>query len=296
MKKAILIATILLLVGILICAGVLFATNFDFTMLGTDQALPVSETVTGDFLDIQIELDTTDVEFRHSQDGSCRIEGNYPQHMPITAVVENSVLTVKQNDQRKWYHHIGLFWGEHKLVVYLPETAYGQLTVSTDTGDIRIPQGFVFFNEVSLSVSTGDISFAAATGDLTATASTGDIWINGLKTDGNISLTVSTGDIFLENVVCNQLSVTTSSGDVKLNASNGEYIEINTDTGDVKLTASDGESININTDTGDVGGTLLTDKIFIVDTDTGKVLVPETTTGGKCKITTGTGDIKITIE
>ena len=40
----------------------------------------------------------------------------------------------------------------------------------------------------------------------------------------------------------------------------------------------------------------LTEKIFIAKTDTGEIKVPETTSGGKCKITTDTGDIKIEIK
>ena len=51
----------------------------------------------------------------------------------------------------------------------------------------------------------------------------------------------------------------------------------------------------VETDTGDVRGSLLTEKTFIVQTDTGSVDVPETTTGGKCEITTDTGDIEIEI-
>ena len=59
--------------------------------------------------------------------------------------------------------------------------------------------------------------------------------------------------------------------------------------------ASDAASIFVETDTGDVKGSLLSEKIFIINTDTGKKEVPESTTGGRCKITTDTGDIKITI-
>ena len=52
----------------------------------------------------------------------------------------------------------------------------------------------------------------------------------------------------------------------------------------------------VNTSTGDVNGTLLSEKIFITDTSTGRVSVPKTTSGGKCEITTSTGDINIGIK
>ena len=41
---------------------------------------------------------------------------------------------------------------------------------------------------------------------------------------------------------------------------------------------------------------LFSDKIFFASTDTGSVNVPKTTTGGRCEITTDTGDIDIVVE
>jgi len=43
-------------------------------------------------------------------------------------------------------------------------------------------------------------------------------------------------------------------------------------------------------------GTILSDKIFIASSDTGNVFVPDTTSGGKCKITVSTGNINIKIK
>ena len=46
----------------------------------------------------------------------------------------------------------------------------------------------------------------------------------------------------------------------------------------------------------DVTGTLLSEKVFIAQSGTGRIDVPETTTDGKCKITTDTGRISLSIE
>ena len=72
-------------------------------------------------------------------------------------------------------------------------------------------------------------------------------------------------------------------------------ISVERSTGDVKLDSCDAGEISVTTDTGDVTGSLLTDKVFITQTDTGRVNVPETTSGGKCRIFTDTGDIQIEI-
>ena len=75
-----------------------------------------------------------------------------------------------------------------------------------------------------------------------------------------------------------------------------ESFNIERSTGDIKLTDCDAEEIEIETTTGNIEGALKTPKIFIATSDTGKINVPETTEGGKCKLTTDTGDIKIMIK
>ena len=57
----------------------------------------------------------------------------------------------------------------------------------------------------------------------------------------------------------------------------------------------DAENLEIETGTGDVRGTLLSSKIFMVKTSTGDIDVPETTTGGICKVKTSTGEVYIRI-
>ena len=58
----------------------------------------------------------------------------------------------------------------------------------------------------------------------------------------------------------------------------------------------DAFEIVAKTSTGDVTGSFLSEKIFMAQTDTGRIDVPQTMTGGKCQITTNTGDIKVKIE
>ncbi len=86
-----------------------------------------------------------------------------------------------------------------------------------------------------------------------------------------------TGTIFLKNVVA----------EGRFSIENG--------TGNVKFEKSDAAQISVKTSTGDVTGTLLSEKVFITETSTGNVRVPKTITGGKCAITTSTGNIEINI-
>jgi DUF4097 and DUF4098 domain-containing protein YvlB len=74
----------------------------------------------------------------------------------------------------------------------------------------------------------------------------------------------------------------------------GNYT-IERSTGDVTFNGCDAAELLVEVSTGDVTGTLLTEKVFVVRSSSGKIDVPETITGGKCKITTSTGCIHIEI-
>jgi len=74
-----------------------------------------------------------------------------------------------------------------------------------------------------------------------------------------------------------------------------QLLSIERSTGDVQFDGCDAGEIYVETDTGAVKGTLLSEKVFIVESDTGSIRVPKSVTGGKCEITTDTGDIKIDI-
>lgn len=67
------------------------------------------------------------------------------------------------------------------------------------------------------------------------------------------------------------------------------------DTGDIEFDGCDADAIYVKTDTGSVMGTFLTDKEFVTDTDTGSVDVPKSVTGGRCEISTDTGNIRVKI-
>ena len=75
-----------------------------------------------------------------------------------------------------------------------------------------------------------------------------------------------------------------------------EEFHLERDTGNIEFNGCDAETIYAKTTTGDVRGTLLSEKVFITETDTGNIDVPKTIAGGKCEITTDTGDINIKIQ
>lgn len=277
MKKLLLIAGGLFFIGALLFVTVLFIVDFDFMNVTTVKTISVSKTVSESFTNIKIDTTDCDVSIRLSKDGTCKLEGTTSKKMPFTMKVDDGTLILRQEDQRKWYDHIGIFNGNHAVILYLPQGAYDQCSIHSTTGAISISEDFTFHDAV-ITCTTGDIKFKAATKNLTADTTTGDISAVNIQTDGQVALKTTTGEIKLQNVVCDTLSAKAT-------------------TGDIILTDCDGQNISIKTTTGDVKATFLTGKVYDVEVTTGDISVPaQDRTGGDCKVRTTTGDVTITVK
>lgn len=314
-KILLFVASALVLVGSVLFVGVMTTLGWDFTKLSTVKYETNVHEISDTFQKIALHTDTADIVLALSEDGKCRVECHETETAKHSVSVKDGTLTVERSDEKTLHNFIGINFGTPKITVYLPGATYDSLFIEEDTGDIEIPKDFQF-ESVDITADTGDVCFYASTsgplklqtstgdirventsvGALDLTATTGDITLTGVISQGDASIDVSTGEVNLSGVSCKNLISSGSTGDILLkNVIVEEKLSIERDTGDVRLENSDAAEIVIETDTGDVSGSLLTDKIFVVETDTGRKEVPSTTTGGKCEITTDTGDIQISI-
>jgi len=297
MKKTwIIIAASLILAGALIFVGVMSMLKWDFKKLSTSRYVTNSHEISEEFSNIHIKTDTARVTFVPA-DGAPRVECWEEEQASHAVSVEDGTLEIKLQDRRKWYHHIGINFGAPKVTVYLPTGTYGALHINQSTGAVDIPPEFTF-ESMDISLSTGAVTTGAnVTGDMKIQTSTGHIAVTDVTCGGEVNVQVTTGKSTLTNVNCASLISTGNTGHMTLkNVIATEGFSIKRSTGDVKLEGCDAAEIYITTDTGDVTGSLLTEKVFITKTSTGKINVPESTTGGKCKITTTTGNIQISVE
>jgi len=318
-KVWLIIAASLVLIGCILFAGVMTTLQWDFMELATVKYETNTYEISEAFDGISMNTDTADIAFMFSDDGNCRVECHEEGNAKHSVTAEDGTLTVELIDERSVYDfigYIGLNFGSPKITVYLPKSEYTNLLINGDTSDIEIPNDFTF-KDVDISLSTGDIDFCASasekikiktsTGDICAenisvgsldlTVSTGKVTVSDVNCEGNITVGVSTGKTYLTDIVCKSVMSSGNTGDIYLNnVIATETFSIERSTGDVRFDGSDATEIYVKTDTGDVTGSLLTDKVFITQTDTGDVDVPKTTTGGRCEISTDTGNIKITVK
>ena len=266
-------ATSLVALGCIMFSVAMTKIHWDFTKLSTVKYETNTYEVTDDFNSISMLTDTADILFVQSDDKICKVVCYEMSDMKHTTTVQNNTLTINVTDEREWYDHIGITLGSPKITVYLPKTEYDSLAIKEDTGDIEVPKDFKF----------GTIDIATSTGDIT---------IAGVTCEDDIVINVSTGKANLTDIKCKSFISDGSTGDISLkNVIATEKFSIERSTGDVKFDGCDATKIWVETDTGDVTGKLLSEKIFITQTSTGDVHVPKSTNGGKCEITTSTGDI-----
>ena len=316
MRKRRIWPIILISAVFVICAffvGVMSALRWDFTKLSQDYQTHSAE-IMEDFSAISIETTTADIFFAPSRNGRCVVECYDKDDIWYSSAVRDNTLKIQHNDDREWYKRIGLNLETPKITVYLPKTQYDLLFIEEDTGDIHLPKDFAF-KETDITLSTGDVDFSATSDAVKIKTSTGDVEVEDTKL-GSLDVCVTTGEVSLENVKCaNDVSIEVTTGKTELDgvrcknlASNGstgsitlkntvaiEKLFVDRTTGGVKFEGTDASEISVKTDTGSISGTLLSEKVFIAQSDTGRVSVPETTSGGKCKLTTDTGSIKIEI-
>ena len=285
--------------------------NGGWIALGTRNTTVNEFEFTEEVSDIDIVVNTTDVEILPASDGITKVVCREDAREPHSVWVENGTLKIRMEEQ-PWHRKISFFSiGERKVTVYLAEKELDRLFIETDTGDVRVAKelslasasittdtGEIVFaspvvGALNINVSTGDVSVSSPTlGSAEITATTGDVSLDGVTAD-EIKIETSTGEIEAKSVSCRTFSAQSSTGEQEYERVLAEKtLTLQATTGDISLLDCDAAEVRVTTDTGDVSGRLLTEKVFYTNTDTGRVSVPKATSGGLCEITTDTGDIE----
>ena len=299
--------------GCLILGGVLVVAKGDFYKLSTSRYETNSHEIGQNFENVSVVTDTADVTFLPAEDGKVSVVCYEQKKVKHTVTVTGDTLVIKTEDSRKWYEYIGINFGTPSIKVYLPSGKHGALLVRSSTGDVKIAKD-LSFESIDIQGSTGSVTnYASASQDIKIKTSTGNIELENISA-GNIEIYLKTGKISVFRVMCKgafkmhtstgkssatdvrakNFASTGSTGSIALkNVIVDETMTVERSTGDVKFTACDAGEIYLQTDTGDVEGTVLTEKVFVAQSDTGDVDVPKTIKGGRCEISSDTGDIHI---
>ncbi len=314
-KTWMIFASCLLLSGCTMFAAAMAVQDWDFNLLKEETMKTETFPIKEDFQAVAIRSSTENIDFRLSEDGSCRVVCQEKRKEAHSVSVKAGTLTIERK-KKNWNDFLSFFsFGTPSITVHLPRRESDSLFIEESTGDISLPREFVF-GSIEILLSTGDVDLAASSegriqvrtstgqirmtdvsaGELDLSASTGHMDLQSIRCEGDLSLSLSTGKAKLTDVSCGRLSSSGSTGSISLtDVLAKEDISIRRSTGHVTFDHCDGAELSIDTDTGTVSGSLLSPKVFTARSDTGRISVPETVSGGKCRITTSTGDIRIQV-
>lgn len=316
-KIALLVAAVCVGVGLALSFTAYAISGFDTEALFVRRFTPVTYAVDQPFDSLSVAGGSCDVRLLPSDDGTCRVDCAECDGLRFSVEVVGGVLTVRQEDVRKWYAHIGVFIGETPVTIYLPETAYERLSVQTASGNAEIPDAFRF-HTAEVSAASGNVRFCAdVTEDLTVRTASGNATLSGV-TCGTLSVQTASGNAELTDVACGAdanvrttsgnstlsgmtcggtLTLRAASGDAELSDVTAERLDGETASGDLSLSACDAQTIRLQCASGDIHASLRSGKQFSAHSASGDVRVPESTPGaGTCELTTASGAIRVTVE
>lgn len=295
-KNAVIIATLLIVVGIIVTVVAMALIRFDFTKLNTMKFETKTYEVQDSFANIDIHGVECDIRLVPATDNRCKIVCSDSKKIVHNVSVDDNTLKVSRNDTRRWYERIGVLWDNDLTVtVYLPKAEYENLYIKTVSSDIEVPSGFAF-KKAELFDTSGDVLFIGTADELTVKSVSGDIKV-GKSTNGIVGVESTSGDISVSNMTADALTAATTSGEIELSSvfANGRAA-LKAVSGDVELDNCDAESFEIKTVSGSVTGSLMSDKNFVTHTTSGDVRIPQSdSSAGVCEITTSSGDIDLKV-
>lgn len=247
--------------ALLLAACALFVTgmaleDWDFTALNTARYQTRTQTFTGiedidisyPFADIAVKTDEAAEEIALSYPVRVDRDGNDLGYTQLTA--KDGLLRLTAKDKPSWNFGFGIQVSAPQVVLTLPATAFGDISIGSDAGKIAV-EGVTCGN-LLLSANLGDIEAKdVSCTQLTATASAGAVAVYGAACEG-AQLTADLGAVIVEDMQCGALTCTSQLGSARIERLQCEKLSVDVETGDIELEEAAVQSIELSVELGDI--------------------------------------------
>ena len=247
--------------ALLLAACALFVTGmalegWDFTALNTARYQTRTQTFTGiedidisyPFADIAVKTDEAAEEIALSYPVRVDRDGNDLGYTQLTA--KDGLLQLTAKDKPSWNFGFGIQVSAPQVVLTLPATAFGDISIGSDAGKIAV-EGVTCGN-LLLSADLGDIEAKdVSCTQLTATASAGAVAVYGGTCEG-AQLTADLGAVIVEDMQCGALTCTSQLGSARIERLQCEKLSVDVETGDIELEEAGAQSIELSAELGDI--------------------------------------------
>lgn len=260
------------IVGIgFICAGVLFSAigtagvifspqtskkaqqkfNKEYNITDVDNDYSKKESQEIENISIKIDGKASNVTIEKSSNDKCSVHAKNVCYDYYECSIENGTLVINDSAPKTLnmtFTTLGFTYGlkSSKISISLPENVYDSISITNDTGNIKIDD--IECKSISLDSSTGDTELknTSVKDNSVIDNNTGSLEIYKSDLKGNTEISVDTGDIIIDNCDIYNGNITSDIGDIKVDESKFmEYLKCRSDTGSIKMTSSD---INCDSD------------------------------------------------
>ncbi len=294
-KIALITALILLGIGIVLMAVSFCMVGFEFSAWNGLKAVSNTHQIKEAFTDIDVNTVEADVKIEKSDTGNAYVVCNETDKILHEVKVENGTLKITHRDDRSWWEHIGIFWAEMSVTVYLPDAEYGDLNIQGVSG--RVSLNSVKAECIQAGAVSGDIEVRdVSCKTLSADTASGNITLSDTDARGEVRLESTSGRVEWRNGTGNSLQISAVSGNLMLqNCLIRETLVANTTSGEIRMQACDAQALTVSSTSGNIRLELLTGKIYQASTVSGNIDVPTDNGSGLCTLSTVSGNIRVTV-
>lgn len=198
--------------------------------------------------------------------------------------VKDETLRIDFKTKTPWYHK----WGTVNIGSFFNGSGF-------ETGPVNVYLPEDVYNEVKLTVTSGDISVKDLECDeLSICTVSGDIKAENCRIGDDLSIDGTSGEIRLKNVEAKDLKSSTVSGSIDAESVKTGTTEIDTTSGDITLDGFECEDTEIDTTSGDVRVYVIGEYNVSVDTVSGDTDIEANSSSGyPMDIDTTSGNITV---
>ncbi len=227
MKKIIMIVALVLIVLGAAITALAFAVGGKL-----EEYQKVTHEAEGAYTSINAKTSIAGIVIKKSENGKTYAVCSETEKLTYSLAVENDILILSEQDNRRWYDNIGISVGEGICTLYLPEGAYNKLYAETSSGKIDCTEADMRYQSAALITSSGKIK-----GTLTVS--------------GELQVKSSSGRIEMERCAANTVSVSSSSGVVSLESlTAGASMEVRASSGKIEISDVSAQMLTVGSSSG----------------------------------------------
>ena len=300
-KKGLTFTLLIFILGVIICLGVLIASEFDFSKFSTEQNIEKKEinlTIT-DIEEFQFIIDNASINVVESSDDQLHITYYESNKLKYEVTTESGKVIMKQIRSMKWYDYIGINFFNESINIKIPTNFTKVLSITTDNSTIDF-KNLVHLESITANTENATVDFdhVITTKDIYCKTSNSVVEVNDVSCV-NLTILTTNSEVNIENATLSgDLICETSSGIIYLEDVTSNSIDARNTNGMIDISRITSDHIVLVTSNGIITGTIngnKTDYKIISSVSNGMNNLPSYQAGGEkyLEVSTSNGMIDI---